>query len=149
MNFVTTPLIAGIFDSSEILIAIHTTGARAILNRDSGYLPPSSSQFTDVASQFTDVAYNCLRLGGQLPAFTTPEYTVLPVSIPDGTTTRNETWAAETTLFESELACDNAMVGTTWHADVRGASLNITSTASRDLIVQLCDLGFVVRGGEK
>lgn len=139
LNFVTTPLIAGMFDTGEILISIQTTGARAILNRDSGHLPPSSSQFTDVA-------YNYLWLGGQLPAFTTPEYTVLPVSIPDGTTTRNETWAAETTLFESELSCDNARVEITWHADVRGASINITSTASRDRTVQLCDLGFVVRG---
>lgn len=58
------------------------------------------------SSRFSYVTYNYLWENGPLPAFTTPDYTLLPF----GNVTRigeaDEIWVVETTLFEAELTCE-------------------------------------------
>lgn len=140
MTFVQTPLISGMFKDRYFVVSVQGEAARAALNRESGFERPTSEDFSYVA-------YNYMWHGGKLPAFTTPEYTVLPVLEMAGMGVGNETWVAETKLYEAELKCDNAKVDIRWHADVRGASIGIQSTAKSDLTVQLCDQRFARRNG--
>lgn len=142
MNFVTTPLTSGMFKDAYFVVSVQGGAARATLTRETGYQRPTSEEFTYVA-------YNYMWLGGKLPAFTTPEFTVLPVLDMRGMGVGNETWVTETTLYEAELKCDNATVDIKWHSDVRGASLEIKSTAERNLTVHLCDQRFEGKGKGK
>lgn len=135
MNFLITPLISGIFDDRQFSTLVHVNGTRAILNRQSGVRKPSSSTFAHVVYDYT-------WLNGTLPPFTTPEYMVLPIRDVDGMGVGTETWAAETTLFEAEFTCENAVINNTWHPDVHGASLDIQSSANSSTRIQICDAVF-------
>lgn len=85
---------------------------------------------------FTYTAYEYLWENGTLPPFTTPVYAVLPVQVEF--THGNETWTAETTLFEADFACERAAATSVSYTEKRGVSLKFISRDGR-YTVQLCD----------
>lgn len=101
-NFLVTPLVSGIFDDS-ILTKSLTGAAKLSSIKDSD---GPSGQFS---TQFTYAAYDYQWQNGTLPQFITPTYAILPVKLA-GIPTVNETWTAETILFEADLSCENAII---------------------------------------
>lgn len=54
-------------------------------------------------------AYQYAWLGGSLPAFTTPEYALMPFDVSTIKNLReDETWTGESTLYEADLKCQKA-----------------------------------------
>lgn len=131
MGFLVTPLIAGIFDDDLLPRVVPDTDIR-------GALRPVTPNST-LSGAFTYTAYHAEWLDGSFPAFTTPEFAVLPVGLDyTGETFGGETWIAQTTLYEAELTCERAgsIVITSSHDT--GISANITSRDGT-YHVNLCD----------
>lgn len=120
MSFLITPLISGIFDDSRLSRLVADTGTRATFY-------PFNENST-LSGAFTYVAYHVNWLGGSFPKFTTPAFAVLPVMIHTRLTS-NETWTAETILFEAKLECENA------------ASIDIQSTVADGITVKIISQG--------
>lgn len=101
MSFIVTPLIAGIFDDTQLPRLIHGPAFRASL------FPVT--QVSTLSGAFTYVAYHAEWLNGTFPPFTTPVYALLPFGIHQNAQTFGvELWTADTTLFEAELCCESA-----------------------------------------
>lgn len=129
--FLITPLMSGMFDDRIL--------ERFVLgNATRGRVLPESGESHTLSADFTYVAYDYAWLEGALPAFTTPEYAVLPVvngtRVDDG----GESWRAESTLFEAELTCEIAASIDVSYAQDRGVSMNITSQTG-GYTINLCD----------
>lgn len=89
-----TPALSSIFDD--------TTGT---LTHTSNVLTAGISSDKQLTTNFAYLAYSRAWLAGHLPAFTTDEFALSPfvaVAV-------NETWQGTTTLFESELQCNQAV----------------------------------------
>lgn len=130
MNFLITPLITGIFDDATLEKPLAGHGMR-------GAIPAGAGSFNNISAEFTYVAYDYVWLEGSLPSFTTAEYALLPV-LNSTEMAGNETWTAETTLFEAELACEPAATIDIIYFNDRGVSVNITSQRG-GYEVRLCD----------
>lgn len=150
MGFLVTPLISAIFDDALLSHDIPATALRGVLH-------PVTVNST-LSGQFTYEAYNNLWHDRPLPAFTEPEYAMLPL-VPNNTTkplptqedwvtnteevgddwkTNIEVWTANTTLFEAEMECEPAapiVVETITGHRIR---VNITSKGG-EYSVNLCD----------
>jgi hypothetical protein len=69
-------------------------------------LMPVSEQNKNLSAAFSYAAYGAQYLNGTLPAFTTPEYAILPFKPADGMKLNtNESWTASSTLYEGSLEC--------------------------------------------
>lgn len=131
MGFLVTPLIAGIFDDALLPRLVPDTDIR-------GALRPVTPNST-LSGAFTYTAYHAEWLNGSFPAFTTPEYAVLPVGLDyTGETFGGETWTAQTTLYEAELTCERAGSIVITSSNDTGISANITSRDGA-YHVNLCD----------
>lgn len=98
-----TPLISGMFDLQRVKRDYPGNAQRATIGKvsEDGLLP---------SSRFSYVTYNYLFENAPLPAFTTPDYTLLPVRNVTRIGNANETWEVESTLFEAELICETVNV---------------------------------------
>lgn len=131
ISFLITPLISGMFDDRILERFVPGNATR-------GRVLPGSGESQTLSADFTYVAYDYAWLGGALPAFTTPEYAVLPVvngtRVDDG----GESWRAESTLFEAELTCETAASIDVSYSQDRGVSMNIASQTG-GYTIHLCD----------
>lgn len=131
MGFLVTPLIAGIFDDALLPRLVPDTDVR-------GALRPVTPNST-LTGAFTYTAYHAEWLNGSFPAFTTPEYAVLPVGLDyTGETFGGEMWTAQTTLYEAELTCEPAGSIVITSSNDTGINANITSRDGA-YHVNLCD----------
>lgn len=131
MSFIVTPLIAGIFDDTQLPRLILDMAFRASL------LPVTPE--STLSGAFTYVAYHAEWLNGTFPPFTTPEYALLPIEIElNAQTFGVELWTADTILFEAELSCESTGAISITSSNDTGISANITSQDGA-YQVKLCD----------
>lgn len=100
MNFMITPLISGMFNLGDVERTYPGLGAQ-------GKLIEALPELKIPSSSFSYVAYNYLWENGPLPAFTTPNYTLLPVHPATPIAELDEAWDIETTLYEAILNCES------------------------------------------
>lgn len=118
-NFLITPLASGIFD--DTIINKRFTGP-ATLSRIKS-LEGHSGPFS---TEFTYAAYDYQWQNGTLPKFVTPAYAILPVRL-TGISTADEIWIADTTLFEADLSCENAIMTPIKAQNSKAVGLVLTS----------------------
>lgn len=101
ISFVVVPLMAGIFNDTTLERLVLGHGYRATI-------PPPGT--VTMSTSFTYYAYNHAWHQTQLPAFTNldPPYAVLPVLNTTELNVGDDTWSADTTLFEAALTCETA-----------------------------------------
>lgn len=100
-NFLITPLASGIFDDIVINKTFTDSAMLSTIKSLEGHSGPFSTEFAYAA-------YDYQWQNGTLPKFVTPAYAILPVRL-TGVATADETWMADTTLFEADLSCENAI----------------------------------------
>lgn len=100
-NFLITPLASGIFDDTMLDKTFTGPAKLSMIKSLEGHSGPFSTEFTYAA-------YDYQWQNGTLPQFVTPTYTILPVRL-TGMSTADEIWTADTTLFEADLSCENAI----------------------------------------
>lgn len=118
-NFLITPLASGIFDDTIVNKTFPSPAKLSMINSIEGHSGPFSTEFTYAA-------YDYQWQNGTLPQFVTPTYTILPVKLA-GMSTADEIWTADTTLFEADLACENAITTTIKAQNSNAVGLVLTS----------------------
>lgn len=101
ISFVVVPLMAGIFNDTTLERRVLGHGYRATI---------PSLGIVNMSTSFTYYAYNHAWHQTPLPAFTNldPPYAVLPVLNTTELNGGDDTWSADTTLFEAALTCETA-----------------------------------------
>lgn len=123
-NFFTAPLAGSIFQQAmltEDFISPETIHS----------LQPGSWNIGNFTTGFLFVAYNYLWLNSTLPSFTTENYTILPIELVGEMVGRNETWIANTTLFEADFTCAKAKTSPIAYRELGDIGLNISSADGR------------------
>lgn len=118
-NFLITPLVSGIFDDSILIKSLTGAAKLSSIKDEDG----PSGRFS---TQFSYAAYDYQWQNGTLPQFVAPTYAILPVKF-DGIPTTNETWTAETILFEADLSCENAIITPIKARNSTATGLDLTS----------------------
>lgn len=106
IGFVITPFQSAIFSNDTITVVQNVPFIPT-----EGLLPPSE-QASKLDASFLSAAYAYTWLGQKLPAFTSPQYAVIP-SYAANTTMKplgQEIWKMPTTLFQADLDCSPADV---------------------------------------
>ncbi|KAK3373787.1 hypothetical protein B0T24DRAFT_528532 [Lasiosphaeria ovina] len=105
-----TPLSSSIFGVKGVILVQDTAMTASYA------LPTLQEQSVKTDSSILNAAYGVTWLGQRLPAFTTPDYALVPFSPADSTTngSPNETWTSTTTMFTTDLSCWPAAVTTVY-----------------------------------
>jgi hypothetical protein len=113
-------ILYGVTPLSSTLISKESVNRKLTLTFEPAGLLAAETQPDTLSTAFSYVAYSHQYLNGTLPPFTTEDFAVLPlrprslVSV-----AKNETWVANSTLYEARLECT---AGTVEYRDDEGMS---------------------------
>lgn len=77
-------------------------------------LRPPTKKALPISSGFASLAYNYAWFNGSLPAYTTSNYSLLPVWNMSSMGENNEAWDVNTTMSYAELTCEPTIVSEDW-----------------------------------
>lgn len=133
MSFVVTPLLAGLFDDTFLTKTVVGEGFRAARILDGG-------NSSTISSNFMYVAYDYAWRSRILLPFTTEAYALLPVLPASEVDVGNETWIADTTLFELDLECNKSSTITIVPNDSQQITKVSVNSDARPGWFQICEV---------